>query len=271
MSANDQPTPAAPAARRLGVWQFLALVIVYLAIIKVAGMLIGGSVDSGDEFKTASNLLRTTVIPVALSALFAIVVATWLGWWREILHEPLRVQRWVWVVPIGLLVVAAVGSSWANLADQKAQLVLLLVVLVSLVGFTEELLFRGIGLLTFRRGRFSEGQVALYSSIVFGAAHLSNALTTGSSAIFQAMAVAVSGYFFYLSRRVGGTILLAMAVHGSQDFVMLSGQVGVDPSVSPLAMAVIAVMLGLAATLWFRRRRIELPATDWAGSVAEGP
>ena len=43
-----------------------------------------------------------------------------------------------------------------------------------------------------------------------------------------------SGYMFYLTRRWLGAIWLAMPVHASQDFLIISGQLGVDPAVSPL-------------------------------------
>ena len=166
-------------------------------------------------------------------------------------------QRWVRIVPIALLLAAVVGASWGNLFDQKADLVLTLVVLVLIVGFTEELMFRGVGLVTFRRMGLTEARVALYSSVAFGAVHLSNALGTGTSAIFQAIAVSFTGYMLYLTRRWAGAIWLAMPVHSSQDFAILSGQVGVDPEASPLALIVVVTMIGLAILLWHRRDRIE--------------
>jgi membrane protease YdiL (CAAX protease family) len=43
-----------------------------------------------------------------------------------------------------------------------------LVALGVVVGFGEELMFRGIGVIAFRRAGFSEGRVALWSSLVFG-------------------------------------------------------------------------------------------------------
>jgi hypothetical protein len=58
-----------------------------------------------------------------------------------------------------------------------------------------------------------------------------------------------------------------MPVHGSQDFLVLSGQVGVDPEASPLSIVVLPVMVGLAVLLWRRRHRIE-PATQ---AVLEHP
>jgi membrane protease YdiL (CAAX protease family) len=248
----------AEGGRNLSWWQFLLLVLVYAAIIQVGGRTIGADVDADEGWETAGNLLESSLIPIALSCLFVIGIATWLGWWSQIIHEPLRTQRWVRIVPVALLLAAAVGSSWGNLLDQNADVVLALVVLVCVVGFTEELMFRGVGLVTFRRMDLTEAKVALYSSVIFGAVHLSNALATGSSAILQATVVSFTGYMLYLTRRWAGAIWLAMPVHASQDFVILSGQVGVGAEPSPLAIVVLPTMVGLAILLWRRRHRINL-------------
>ena len=61
----------------------------------------------------------------------------------------------------------------------------------------------------------------------------------------------------YLTRRWAGTIWLAMPVHGSQDFVILSGQIGVDAEASPLAIVLFPTMIGLAILLYRRRHRID--------------
>lgn len=150
--------------------------LLYLAVIQAGGRIIGERVDPDEGFDTAGDTLRSGLIPIAISAGLAVTAATWLGWWPQIVREPLRTRRWVGAIPITLLAVAVVGSSWGNLADQDAGLVAVLVAMVCLVGFTEELMFRGIGLIALRRMGLREGRVALYSSLLFGAVHLSNAL-----------------------------------------------------------------------------------------------
>ena len=70
-------------ARNLTWWQFVLIVIVYAAIIQVGGRIIGSGVDSDDAFATTGNFLKTALIPIALSSVFAIAVATWLGWWQR--------------------------------------------------------------------------------------------------------------------------------------------------------------------------------------------
>jgi len=243
--------------RSLTWWQFLLLVVVYAAIIQVGGRVIGADVSTDEGWETAGNVLEAALIPIGLSSVFVIALATWLRWWPQIIHEPRPVQRWVRIVPVALLLAALVGTSWGNLFDQKATLVLVLFLVVVIGGSTEELMFRGVGLVTFRRMGLTEARVALYSSVVFGAVHLSNALGTGTSAIFQAFAVTFTGYMLYLTRRWAGALWLAMPVHSSQDFVILSGQIGVDPESSPLSLIVIVTMIGLGILLWRRRHRIE--------------
>ncbi|WP_257136664.1 CPBP family intramembrane glutamic endopeptidase [Streptomyces sp. f150] len=51
------------------------------------------------------------------------------------------------------------------------------------VGIGEKLMFRGIGVQVFKRAGLSEGKVALWSSVVFGAVHISNAFGEGAQAL----------------------------------------------------------------------------------------
>ena len=148
----------AEGGRNLRWWQFLLLVLVYAAIIQIGGRIIGANVDADDALETTGNFVEAMLIPIALSSVFVVGIATWLGWWPQIIHEPLRTQRWVRIVPVALLLAAAVGTSWGNLLDQNAERVLALVVLVCIVGFTEELMFRGVGLVTFRRMHLTEAR-----------------------------------------------------------------------------------------------------------------
>jgi hypothetical protein len=248
--------------RHLSLWLLLGIVVVYLVILQAGARLIGPGIGHDDSFKTLHNLLLSGLIPIAISAVYAIAVATWLGWWPQILREQKPVQRWVRAVPIALLIAALLGTSWASLLDQKAGLIIAFVAMVLTVGFTEELMFRGIGLLTFRGMAISEARVALYSSVLFGAVHLSNALATGGTAVAQAIIVSFSGYLFYLTRRSFLAIGPAMLVHSSQDFALLSGKIGIHASMAPQAFLIILTMLGLAILLIRRRHRINLESPE---------
>ena len=149
--------------------------------------------------------------------------------------------------------------NWGGLAEKPAGFVLLLVLGALCVGFAEEGMFRGIGVTVFRTNEFSEGKVALWSSIVFGAAHLTNALTSGGAAVGQAVAVSFAGYFFYLVRRRSGGLVLGAVLHGMFDFSIFSGSV-VEGESYPGSGAAILCYLVLGGVLLVRRRQIELAA-----------
>ena len=177
------------------------------------------------------------------------------------------VRRWVRFVPISMIVVAVLAIDYGHLADQTAGLVVALIAVAVAVGFTEELMFRGLGVTVFRRGGFSEGNVALWSSVIFGAAHISNAVGQGPGAIAQALVVSTTGYFLYLTFRVGGVIFLSMLVHGLWDFSLLSGQIGPHPGVYVGNALVILTQVVLMVAVLRRRHRTEEPEQPVAAPV----
>ena len=82
---------------------------------------------------------------------------TWLRWWPGVIHDRHPVRRWVWFVPVFMLVVALLTVDYGHLSEQTAGLVLALAGVGLVVGFSEELWFRGIGVNVFRRSGYSEG------------------------------------------------------------------------------------------------------------------
>ncbi|MDV9190459.1 CPBP family intramembrane glutamic endopeptidase [Streptomyces sp. SR27] len=236
------------------------MVVVYLAILQGLGALIGVDTGSKGQFATTEAILRNGLIPIGLSVLFGAAVVTWLGWWGDVMRYRVPVRRWVRFVPIAMLVAAVLGANYRNLADQPLSLVLSLIAMTLLVGVGEELMFRGIGVQVFKQAGFTEGKVALWSSLIFGLAHVSNAFGEGSQAIVQAVVVSTSGYFFYLCLRVGGTLLLPMLVHGLWDFGLISNSAGVDPEASPGMVLPILLQVALIVLVIVKRRSIS-PAT----------
>ncbi|MFG2597128.1 CPBP family intramembrane glutamic endopeptidase [Streptomyces sp. NPDC048462] len=237
---------------------FLVVVVVYVGIIQGLGQLTGVDTSYSDsQFPTTESLVRNALIPIGASIVFAAAVVTWLGWWGEVLHYRAPVRRWVRWVPISMLVVALVGLNYGHLADQSVSLVVCLLLLGLFVGVGEELMFRGIGVHVFHRAGLTEGKVALYSSLVFGLVHVSNAFGEGTQAIFQALIVSTSGYFFYLCLRAGGVILLPMLVHGLWDTSLVSNLVGDEPQASVGMVLIILLQVALIVVLLVRRRRIE--------------
>ena len=138
---------------------------------------------------------------------------------------------------------------------------LALLVATQFVGWGEEGMFRGIGVTVLRDHGLTERKVALWSSLVFGAVHLSNAIGAGGSAVPQATVVSFAGYFFYLTRRASGGNALNSVLHGLFDFSILSGTVIlVDQGAYVGSAGAILVYVVIAAVLLVRRHRIEVAA-----------
>ena len=209
--------------RRLS-WQgFAAIVVGYLVIIQGGGQLAHRVWDSGDGFETSRDLIVNMWVPLGAALVFTYAVIAWLGWWDPVLREERRVRSWVWAVPIILVVCIAVAIDYASLFDKSVTFIVLLVVGTQFVGWGEEGMFRGIGVTVLRDHGLTEGKVALWSSVIFGAVHLTNAIGHGAQAIPQAVAVSFAGYFFYLTRRVSGGNVLNSVLHGLFDLSIITG------------------------------------------------
>ncbi|WP_405497525.1 CPBP family intramembrane glutamic endopeptidase [Nocardia sp. NBC_00511] len=135
---------------------------------------------------------------------------------------------------------------------------MLLLVATQFVGWGEEGMFRGIGVTVLRRHGLTEGRVALWSSVVFGAVHLTNVVGHGISALPQAVMVSLAGYFFYLIRRVSRGNVANSILHGLFDFSLLSGSaILVDQQAYAGTLLPVLVYPVLAIILFVKRRDIE--------------
>ena len=260
---SGAPTSATQTSntRPLPYWAFGLIVIVYLAIIQVGGIALTHVGDHGDDFTTVESVLWNMWIPLGAALVFTYAVIGVLGWWRPVFHDDKPVRRWVWFVPVVFLVCSLVAIDYGALGDKTIGYVLVLFIACQFVGWGEEGMFRGIGVTTLRAHGLTEGKVAFWSSVVFGAVHLTNAVGHGAQAIPQALAVSFAGYFFYLTRRVSGSNVLNSILHGLFDFTLLSGTailVDQDPYVGSAAAIVAYVVVG--GVLVVRRHHIE-PAT----------
>ncbi|GAC68415.1 CPBP family intramembrane glutamic endopeptidase [Gordonia soli] len=247
-----------PTARRsLTYLWFAGVVIVYLGIIQLGGLAVDEASDV-DDLVTTRGLVFGMIIPLGAALLFALGVITVLRWWRPVLTDHRPVRRWVWAVPAVFAVAIVVGIDYSSLAQKDLAFVVTLLIATQFVGWGEEAMFRGIGVTTLRDHGLTEGRVALWSSVIFGAVHLTNAIGHGVSAIPQAIAVSFAGYFFYLIRRVSRGNVLNSVLHGLFDFSIITGtSILVDQKGYPGALAPILVYVILAVVLIIGRHRIE--------------
>jgi uncharacterized protein len=182
-----------------------------------------GNIDYDKIGESTHNVIRGVVIPVAIGSAVLAVLTTALGWWKPVLSElpsdPPKPPRWLLVIPGLVLLIGLVGIPYGNLGDIGGSYLLWLALGTLLVGFSEELVFRGLAVVGFRGG-YSEVRVWIWSSVLFGLLHGVNVVLGQGivPTIRQVIFAFVLGSIFYAIRRTTGTIIVGMVLHGLWDF-----------------------------------------------------
>jgi hypothetical protein len=198
----------------------------YLLVVVAAGQLFAGDASFSDVAASAENTRDLVALPVGCAAIYLTVVATVLGWWRPAMLEPRRrvaLPRWLWVVPVLAIVapLADVARS-EHRGDFTTSHWWWLIVAMALVGYSEELMTRGL-LLTGMRAEWIEKRVLLGTTLLFAVMHGLNAfggqdiLTT----IRQILGVIPLAIMFYVVRRITGSLVWSMLVHALVDFSLI--------------------------------------------------
>lgn len=202
-------TPSVPVAA--GVF------VVYCGI--VVGLMKASGLGYEHFFDSAGTTLRSAVLPLAAGAIWLTAFLAWARWdhvFRDARQLPMG--GFLWALPAMMVLIAVlhlVGLDWPAFTPEHLLAVLAASVLV---GYSEETLFRGIVLRSMRQGNRSEGSAVLWTTLWFGAFHLTNLLLNEPGAVVQIFFAALTGTALYLARRGTGTIVAAMVLHGLWDF-----------------------------------------------------
>jgi hypothetical protein len=232
LTLRARPTPL------LGIAIALGYIVVFIGLER----LLGG--DMGDM--TSAAKLRPFILALAASAALLSLLTTALGWWGPVwrdrvrLEGPLRFTPALWIAVIALMLVA--GRGWTLPGDRLAAALLLGV----LVGFSEELAFRGLAL-TGLRGVIPEQRAWFLSTLLFALLHTPNMMLgiPPSAALLQTCLAFAGGTGLYLIRRSSGGIAVAMILHGAWDLSMFVNQ---RPSLAlvPLTASLLIFLVFLA-------------------------
>ncbi len=189
----------------------------YAVLFLVLERFIGPSYT--DIGKSADTVLRGIVIPLAICTVITAGLTTWLGWWRPVLREKPLGVKWMWAIPIVLACIVLIGIDWAQISVLGAPYLLLLAIGTLLVGFNEEIVYRGLSVVAFR-GAYKEVYVWLATSMLFGLFHGANVFLGQAlvPTIQQIGFAFVLGSVFYVVRRVTGSLAVLMILHALWDF-----------------------------------------------------
>lgn len=222
----------------------VGLAIGYMAIVAVTWIVLGLDYDTvGDS---TGNVLKGIVVPVGLASVFLAGATSYLGWWKPAIREQMRAPKWLWAVPV-LMLLPGVGSVLGGLgeANRTASYLLALGAGTLLVGFGEEMLTRGTGLVGLRGG-FGEALSWFFSCLLFGVIHALNVFF-GQSLASTAQQIGMAfmaGSVLYITRRVSGTLIVCMILHAWVDFTTFAFA-GATEATSPFRL------LGIGQTLAF--------------------
>jgi len=240
---------------RGGWWRAVLVVVLYLAVYEGIGWLnsvvLGSAVDAANPFSSPSSILVGLVLPILVMGLLTLAFVLTQGWGREVFgRQPVAGRPWMWIAVLVLLVPVVIRLLATNWSAYSVSVVFTVLFLGLCIGFTEELIARGVAVNLLRRGHHSERVVALLSALLFGMMHASNAIT-GAAPLTVGLTVVYTfgvGIMLYLSMRVTGSIVPAMLLHAATDPTTILAVGGVDTTT---ATAGDSGLIGLAGLFNF--------------------
>jgi uncharacterized protein len=235
------------------IYRYLMLVVGYLLVVQMLPRLTASTAPGYVTYRSINDIFQHPVVAGAAGLLIGASAVTYLRWWRPVMRESHRTPRWTWVFPAVLVVAIAAGTSYPNLANKGLAFTLSLLLAAMLIGASEEIMFRGIGIVTFRGAGLSEGWVALCSCAIFGLAHATNMFVEGAGALLQVLVTTVAGYFFYLARRATGTLLVPIVIHSLWDFGLFSNNISTSMPLGVTIFVLTDLALAILAVVTVRR------------------
>jgi membrane protease YdiL (CAAX protease family) len=185
--------------------------ITYLLILFGLTKLFG--IKYTDITKSTENIKKGLVYPIGIATGILTIFAFADGWAPGVFTFTPKVEvLWLWIIPILYVVSILIRMTHANWSHFGKRGIAYLLVATMLVGFSEELLVRGILV------------SSLDSSVIFGLLHFINYfngqdLKTTSIQVFGTTIFAINYYVIFA---ISGTLWLPILLHFLYDFSLLS-------------------------------------------------
>lgn len=218
-----------------GFWRLLAVVLVYLALYLGSGWVAGFFDSSGYGDADLLDSLGSVFFQLTVGLVFGAVVltafTTLMGWNAEIFgRQQIYRSWWMWLAPV--LVALPIILRVCDIRWGGPALSVVLFVMASglMIGYVEELLYRGIAVKMLRAAGHRELAVAALSSLLFGLSHSINILNGQSLEVVGPTMVYTFafGVLMYLTMRTIGFLVGAMILHGLTDPTGFLATGGID-------------------------------------------
>lgn len=236
----------------------VAIYAIYLAIFYATWAINGVDYLRIGESATTAKLWYA--MPTLLGSAFVALAVTALGWWRVSLFDKEKSgPKWFWILPIAMILVI-IGSYATTQVDNLSTQLLIWCLLGGLgVGFGEEMITRG-SMIVGLRSKLTEGKVWLISTLLFSALHIPNVIfgLPLSQMPGQLILTFIMGSAFYAMRRVSGTLLLPIILHGLWDSaVFLPQATGSDGFQLSLLLYPIAIICVIPVLIRNKKLKID--------------
>lgn len=208
------------------------ILLVYMTVFSIIWII--NDVDYKTIGKTIESTKLHYAMPTIVSSFVVACLLTIFGWWRIVLFDKQKSgPKWIWIGVFVMLLISIFNFSAINFNNVSSEFLLYSILGGIGVGFGEEVITRGSMVVGLRSRNFSEKKVLLLSSLVFAAIHLPNMLFGSPvlSTLIQLLLAFIMGSLLYITRRLSGTLLLPMFLHGLWDSsIFLPGAFGAKTS-----------------------------------------
>jgi membrane protease YdiL (CAAX protease family) len=191
--------------------------VVYLAIFYATWAING--VKYTEIGQSTETIKLWYAIPTLLASSFVLAVVTLLGWWKDILYDKKKSEpKWALLLPTAMLIVILANFTSINFSNLTYSLLFWSIAGGIGVGLGEEIITRG-SLLIGLRTKYNEGLAWLISTLIFAALHIPNIFfgLAFHLMIVQVFLTFIMGTAFYVMRRISGTLIVAIVLHGLWD------------------------------------------------------
>ncbi|MFS0894669.1 CPBP family intramembrane glutamic endopeptidase [Microbacterium sp. 179-I 3D3 NHS] len=243
-------------------WVGLITVVVYVLLAAGVSNLLVDIVQPGS---VAGEFALSHFVALPILIVAGVIFVRWSGWSRDVwtLGDPAAAparprRRWLLAVPILLLINPVLGLFATPWGDRPMVFVLTAALGCLMIGFAEELYYRGI-LRVSIRAHHGEFLTVLLTSLLFGVSHSFGSLTHGVPlpvVAFQVAVTSMNGVMFYAAFLATGRLWVPMLLHALTDFSLYvqsgdsdaaPGHAGMD--LGPVS-AVVQVALGVFAVVF---------------------
>lgn len=266
---------------RGGWWRAVLVTFGYLVLFVIASLIIvrlGRPVAgaTGKDIATNANVVTVDlVLPEIAGALIITIFVASVAWFpRLFAPRPRGGSWWMWIAPVAIVSAAVVRLFSTEWKAYSAGAVIAILVLGLFVGYTEELLARGVNIHLLQKGGYGARATMVLSSVLFAAMHSVNAIGGGKGEAVEIIATVVFAFFFgaamYLTLVVTGSLIWAMVLHAITDPTTFLASGGVDSgTLASGAGASIGVWATIVYAILFVVAMFALPKKSEADSGVE--